>query len=134
MKASILIVEDEGIVAMDLRFRLEEMGYRVVGSVGTGEKAIELALSEKPDVVLMDLRLQTKMTGMEAAQIIETKTEIPVIFVTAYTDNQTIEEIQRKPDFLLVMKPFDPDELQTTIAKALTRRTGGQTISNNGGH
>lgn len=129
---SILIVEDEGIVAMDLNFRLEEMGYRVAGTADTGEEAIELALTKKPDVVLMDLRLKTEMTGMEAARIIETEAGIPVVFVTAYTDTQTIEEIQRKPDFLLVMKPFDSAEIQTAIAKALTWRTGGQTIANNG--
>lgn len=125
---SVLIVEDEGIVAMDLRLRLEEMGYQVIGTASTGENAVSLVLAHQPDVVLMDLHLQTDMTGMEAARIIEMKTEIPVVFVTAYTDNQTIEEIQRNPDFLLVMKPFNSAEIQTAIAKALTLNTGDQTI------
>lgn len=129
---SILIVEDESIVAMDLSFRLEEMGYTVVGVADTGEEAIALALSQKPDVVLMDLRLKTDMTGMEAARVIETQAGIPVVFVTAYTDAQTMAEIQRKPDFLLVMKPFVSSEIQTAIGKALTWRTDGHTLSNNG--
>ncbi len=130
---AVLIVEDESIVAMDLTYRLEEMGYTVAGVADTGEDAIALALAEKPDVVLMDLRLKTEMTGLEAARVIETEAGIPVVFVTAFTDTQTMEEIQRKPDFLLVMKPFVSSEIQSAIGKALMWRTGGgRTIENNG--
>ncbi len=129
---SILIVEDESIVVMDLSFRLEEMGYTVAGVADTGEEAIELARKHKPDVVLMDLRLKSDMTGMEAARVIEMEAGIPVVFVTAYTDAQTMEEIRQKPDFLLVMKPFVSAEIQAAIGKALTWRNGGRTISNNG--
>ncbi len=129
---SILIVEDESIVVMDLTFRLEEMGYVVAGVADTGEEAIELALKHKPDVVLMDLRLKSEMTGMEAARVIETEAGIPVVFVTAYTDTQTMEEIQQKPDFLLVMKPFVSPEIQAAIGKALIWRTGEHTLSDNG--
>lgn len=129
---SILIVEDESIVVMDLSFRLEEMGYTVAGVADTGEEAIELARKHKPDVVLMDLRLKSDMTGMEAARVIEMEAGIPVVFVTAYTDAQTMEEIRQKPDFLLVMKPFVSAEIQAAIGKALTWRSGGRTISNNG--
>ncbi len=118
-KYSVLIVEDEGILSMDIRFRLEDMGYLVVGIADTGEKAIELALSEKPDVVLMDMRLKSSMTGMEAAAYIKSKSTIPVIFVTAYTDQETMKLVNSQPDSFLIRKPFNSITLKDILAKVL---------------
>ena len=89
-KINVLVVEDESIVSKDIQHSLKKIGYNVVGASPTGEKAIELAGSEKPDIVLMDIMLKGQMNGIEAAKEIKEKYSIPVIFLTAYADESTL--------------------------------------------
>src|SRR5438270_1946765 len=84
MRRSVLIVEDEQIVAADLEVKLAQLGYEVIGTAASGAEAIDLAELRRPDLVLMDVRLQGMMTGVEAADRIQRVTGAPVIFVTAY--------------------------------------------------
>jgi len=89
-KASILIVEDEQVVALDLRSSLETAGYRVVGQTGRGEDALRQAAALQPDLVLMDIGLRGDMDGTEAASQIRAELHLPVIFLTAFADEATL--------------------------------------------
>ncbi|MHC5828132.1 MAG: response regulator, partial [Nostoc sp.] len=90
-KVNILIVEDEFIVAMDIRNRLQKFGYTVFGLVDSGEEAIEKAADNSLDLVLMDIILKGKMDGIEAAEVIYNNFNIPVIYLTVDSDETTLE-------------------------------------------
>jgi chemotaxis response regulator CheB len=120
--ANILIVEDEAIVALNLQKRLEELGYRVRTSVRTGEEAVEAIGSTEPDLVLMDIRLPGPMDGTEAARAIWEKYQVPVIYVTAYADEETLGKVRTTEAYGYIVKPFKPAEIHATIQVALERR------------
>jgi CheY-like chemotaxis protein len=115
----ILVVEDEPIVSLDLQQRLEKMGYRVPVVVASGEEAIESTLDSTPDLVLMDINLQGKMDGVEAAERIRALHQVPVIYLTAYSNDQTLARAKITEPFGYLLKPFEERELQTTIEIAL---------------
>lgn len=115
------IVEDEGVVALDIRRHLEAFGYRVTGSYASGEEAIANFEAEGPDLVLMDIRLQGQMDGIEAAQIVREQFRVPVIILTAYADEKTIERAKFIEPFGYIIKPFEERELRTNIEMALFR-------------
>lgn len=115
----ILIVEDESIVARDLSHRLTDMGYEVPAVSMTGSDAIHQVDRTSPDLVLMDIRLRGDMDGIEAAEVIRRRHSLPVVFVTAYADPQTLERAKQSTPFGYVLKPFVERELQTTIELAL---------------
>lgn len=119
--ARILIVEDERIIAADLRRHVTRLGYEVVGMVGSGGAAVEHARTLHPDLVLMDIGLPGGMNGLEAAGSIWETLQIPVVYVTAYVGEQTLEQARTPTPVLLVRKPFDVRQLQTTLAHALAR-------------
>ena len=118
-KARILVVEDETIVALDLRSRLESLGYEVLGSVGDGETAIEKARLLKPDVVLMDINLQGSIDGIEAALKIRQNRPVPVIYVTACVDEPTLQRAKVTEPFGYIIKPFEDRELHSHIEIAI---------------
>ena len=91
MNERILIVEDEAITALDLKYSLEELGYEIVDTVDTGQDAIDTAAETVPDVVLMDIKLKGDMEGIEAAEVIS-ELRIPIIYLTANTDTDTFEK------------------------------------------
>jgi diguanylate cyclase (GGDEF)-like protein/PAS domain S-box-containing protein len=118
-KASILVVEDETIVALDIRQRLESMGYTVVATVISGEQAIQKAEDLKPALVLMDIKLKGKMDGIQAAEIIRNKFQLPVIFLTAFADEPTLQRARITEAFGYILKPFEERELSVNIEMAL---------------
>ncbi len=120
MKARILVVEDESIVQLDLQSRLKRLGYIVVGSAVSGEDAIIKASELEPDLVLMDVRLEGRMDGIEAAARIRASREVPVLFLTAY--NAPPEGQRAGPLYPCIAKPFRADELQAAIVRALNGR------------
>jgi chemotaxis response regulator CheB len=120
--ANLLIVEDEGIVALNLQKRLEELGYRVRTSVRTGEEAVAAVGSTEPDLVLMDIRLPGPMDGTEAARAIWQKYQVPVIYVTAYADDETLDRVRTTEAYGYIVKPFKPGEMHAAIQLALERR------------
>ena len=87
-KARILIVEDEGIIAQDIRASLQELGYEVSATVATGEEAVRKAETERPDLALVDVVLQGSMDGIEAAHFIHSRFRVPIVYLTAYTDEK----------------------------------------------
>lgn len=122
-KKRILIVEDEGITAMDLRMRLEALGYEVVGHADTGEGAVKLAEEHKPDLVLMDIMLKGEMDGIQAAEQIRPALGIPIIFLTAYADNTTLRRAKVTEPYGYILKPFEERELHTNIEVALYKHS-----------
>ncbi len=115
----ILIVEDEILVATDIQESLESLGYTVQGSVDTGLKAIEEVEKELPDLVLMDINLKGEMTGIEAAKIISRKNDVPIIYLTANTDIDTINRAKVSLPYGYIVKPFTDKDLQTNIEIAI---------------
>jgi CheY-like chemotaxis protein len=115
----ILIVEDEAIVAMDIEERLAAMGYAVAGHASTGEQALALVEMHHPDLVLMDISLQGSMDGITAADEIRRRFHVPVIFLTAYSEDTTLERAKLAEPFGFILKPFDDRELKSAIEIAL---------------
>jgi PAS domain S-box-containing protein len=117
-QATILVVEDEFITGADLQSKLKKMGFNVPMVVDTGQKAIDAAAELKPDLALMDITLKGDMTGIEAAEVIG-RSGIPVIFLTAHSDENTVDKAVRSVPFGYLIKPLDERALKTTIQMAL---------------
>ena len=118
-KKRILVVEDEKIVAADIQRRLEILGYSVVGASSSGEEAIALTEKTHPDLILMDIILKGKMNGIEAAEQIQRRFNIPVIYLTAHADEATLQIAKVTEPYGYILKPFEARELQTAIEIAL---------------
>lgn len=118
-KLKILIVEDENIVAKDIQNTLISLGYSVQAIVPSGEKAIKEIEQARPDLILMDIMLKGKMNGIEAANYIRENFNLPVIFLTAYTDDSTVGRAKLSEPYGYIIKPFKEKELQTTIEMAV---------------
>ena len=121
MKENILVVEDERIIACDIKDCLEKFGYRVPAIIAYGEKAIEVAEQIKPDLILMDIMLKGDKNGIEAAEEIITRFNIPIIFLTAYSDDRTLKKAKTTQPFGYILKPFEETQLITTIEIALNK-------------
>ncbi|WP_172961808.1 sensor histidine kinase [Desulfovibrio ferrophilus] len=115
----ILVAEDEAIIGKEIELTLKDLGYDVLGVVPTGEEAIERALSEQPDLVLMDIMLAGDIDGTEAAAQIRRQSHIPIIFSTAYTDDETLARVKPTAPYGYLIKPFDQTDLRITVETAL---------------
>lgn len=118
-RKKVLIIEDEFITASALKMTLGGMGFDIVGISDTGEAAITAAGELHPDIVLMDIILQGEMNGIEAADIIKKKYDIPVIFITGQADDTTIAHALESEPFGYIIKPFEEKNLKTSITMAL---------------
>lgn len=118
-KTNIIIVEDEWVIAADIEDRLTGMGYHVCAISATGEKAIELVNKFHPDLVLMDIKLRGEMDGIKASELIKTNHDIPVIFLTAFSNNEIIERAKMTEPFGYILKPVQSRELNISIEMAL---------------
>ena len=118
-RAKVLIVENEGIVAFNVQRRLEGLGYSVVANVSSGEDAIDAAVETNPDLVLMDIKLEGTVDGIEAAIQIRDRFQIPVVYLTAYTDDETLNRAKLTEPHGYILKPFEARDLGTTIELAL---------------
>ncbi len=120
-KNRILIVEDERIIAEDIKRTLLNFGYNVLGIFSSGEIAIEEVGKLRPDLVLMDIMLEGKMTGIEAAARIKENFNIPIIYLTAYANENTLQSAKITEPFGYIIKPFEERELHATIEMAFYR-------------
>jgi PAS domain S-box-containing protein len=118
-KTRVLIVEDEGITALDMKGRLEHAGYSVPATASSGLEAIAEAERTQPDLVLMDIRLQGEMDGIEAAGVIRARLDIPVVYLTAYADGETLQRAKVTEPYGYLIKPFEGRDVRTTIEMAL---------------
>jgi len=117
-KKKILIVEDERLIAEDIKRTLIYLGYDVVNIIASGKDAISEAREHIPDLILMDIMLEGKMNGIEAAEVIFTELSIPIIFLTAYSHNNTLQEATAAEPYGYILKPFEERELHATIEMA----------------
>lgn len=118
----VLIVEDESVVALMLEESLSRIGYHVVGVTARGEDAVRIAGERKPDVVIMDINLKGTMDGISAADMILCKLDIPVIYLTAYTDDETVLRAAKTDSCSYLVKPINMRELFANIELAINRR------------
>lgn len=118
----ILVVEDERVVARDIEKRLKKLGYVVPASVASGEEAIQKAAELRPDLVLMDVQLKGQMDGIEAAEHIRATSDTPIIYLTAYADDATLQRAKITEPFGYIVKPFDERDLHVAIEIALRRQ------------
>ena len=125
-----MIVEDEFIEAADLKKWLERLGYSVSGIVGTGEAAIQKAEELFPDLILMDIMLKGSMNGIQAADHIMEKSDIPVIYLTAYYDNDTLEKAKKTAPYGYIIKPDEDMGLRSAIEMAVYNHHNEQRLKN----
>ena len=117
----LLVVEDEAIVAKDIQIRLRNLGYEVVAVASSGEGAIQKAAETHPDLVLMDIILKGEMDGIEAAEEIISRYDIPVVYLTAHTDEKTLQRAKITEPLGYILKPFGEKDLYGTIEISLHR-------------
>jgi len=115
----IMIVEDESIIALDIRYIVQHLGYEVPAMAASGEESIDKAGSIHPDLILMDIQLKGRMDGISAAEKIQRSYDIPVIYLSAFGDDVTLERINRDRPFGFIQKPFSESELEETIERLL---------------
>jgi CheY-like chemotaxis protein len=118
-KAKVLVVEDQNIVALNIRNKLKNLGYTVPGTASTGEEAIRKAELTNADLVLMDIMLKGEMDGIDAAREIKKRLKIPVLYLTAYTDDETLERAKMTEPEGYISKPFKEEDLHSNIEMAL---------------
>ena len=118
-KIKILVAEDETIVAMDLKRRLTSLGYQVINISASGEDCISKSLELKPDLILMDIILKGSIDGIKAAEIIKSKLNIPIVYLTAHTDENTIQRAKITGPYGYILKPYEIRDLHSTIEIAL---------------
>lgn len=116
-----LIVEDEVLIAEELRERLSRLGFSVIAAVDSAEEGIAIATRESPDLVLMDIRLRGEKDGVQAAQEIRQQVDVPIVYLTAYSDQLTVDRAKATEHDAFILKPFHRRELQSTIEVAMQR-------------
>lgn len=120
-RPAILVVEVEGAGALDLEPQLRALGYEVPATTGSGEEAVSLARKHRPDLILMDVHLKGGLDGISAAENIRAELEIPVVFLTAYSDAATVDRALATGPYSFLLKPFEARELQIAVEIALYR-------------
>ncbi len=128
---TLLLVEDEVIVAEDVKKRLENLGYKVLGIATRGSEAIAMAASLRPGLVLMDIGLRGGMDGIETVHRIREKVDVPVIFASAYSDDMTLERAREAAPQGFVLKPFEERELRTAIEMAIQKHAAEKLLRRN---
>jgi len=129
--SSIMVVEDESIVAKDIETSLAGLGYSICAVVSSGEEALAAAQMANPDLILMDIMLNGKTDGIETAKQITSRLDIPVVFLTAFSDEGTIRRAKEANAFGYLLKPFEERELRTTIEMALYKNAMQRKLKQN---
>jgi DNA-binding response OmpR family regulator len=120
-KPRALIVEDEILIAEELKARLSLLGFSVIAAVDSGEEGVAIATRERPDLVLMDIRLKGKKDGVQATREIHQQVDVPIVYLTAYSDRLTVDRARGTEYDGFLLKPFRAGELQSTIEIAMQR-------------
>lgn len=115
----IVVVEDEAIVAKNIELELISMGYAVAATAASGEEALQKVAQVHPDLVLMDIALKGSLDGVQTAEQIQERFDVPIIYLSAYADEQTLQRAKKTGPFGYLLKPYEEKELQTTIEIAL---------------
>ena len=126
----ILIVEDENIIALNIKKKLKSFGYAVPAIVSTGEEAVQMAEIISPDLILMDIMLKGDMDGVKAAEEIKKRFSIPVIYLTAYSDDKVLDRAKVTEPYGYIVKPFKAIDLRSNIEMALYRHSMQKSTDN----
>ncbi|MDH3722883.1 MAG: response regulator, partial [Desulfobacteraceae bacterium] len=118
----IMVVEDEAVIALNLQQMLTKMGFDVIGVSYSGEEALEKARSLRPDLILMDIMIPGKLDGIAAAKIIKAELGIPVVFLTAYSEDKIIESAKQAEPYGYILKPSQDREIKATVEIALYKK------------
>ncbi len=124
-RQKVLIVEDEGLVALVIRHKLQRMGYEICGTAASGQEAVEVALEHRPDLVIMDVHLSGRMTGIDAAKQIVAEYDVPFIFFSGYDDGEIAEQIASFRHASSLAKPVEIHVLAAAVEKALADGADG---------
>ena len=127
-KARILIVEDDALTAEQEEQKLLGLGYEVAGKAATGTDAVRMVDETRPDLVLMDIRLRGKMDGIEAASLIVQQHDVPILYVTAYADDNTLQRAKITAPFAYILKPFNTESLCSNIEMSLYKHSLDQQL------
>ncbi len=133
-KANIFIVEDSFVVVLHLQITLESAGYTILGKSDSGENALALIEKNRPDVVLMDITLAGKLDGIQTAASIKQKFNLPVIYITALTDTETMDRAKATEPYGYLTKPFEDRELFSVIELAICKHGNENGKSENASH
>lgn len=123
---SILIVEDEALIAAEIESALRKLGYRIAGKARNGDKALDLLASAQPDLALLDINIKGTRNGIDLARIIREKYDYPFVFLTAFSDRDTLAQLKDTMPYGYIVKPFNRGELLTTIELALHKFSAEQ--------
>jgi PAS domain S-box-containing protein len=126
--SNILIVEDDAVLVLDLQTSLSRLGYQCCGAAATGQQAVELALSQQPDVILMDIHLRGEMNGIQAATEIHQQQDTPIIYLTAYTDETLLQQAKTTDAYAYLAKPVRERELRASLEMAIYKHATGQRL------
>jgi diguanylate cyclase (GGDEF)-like protein len=126
--ASILIVEDEGIVAQDLMEALTRLGYRIAGVASEGNQAVAMASQLRPELVVMDVSLRGEIDGIQAARLMQEHSHLPIIFLTGHRDSETLQRAVTTGPLGYLIKPFQEDELRCAIEVAIHKHRSEQAV------
>ncbi len=119
LQAKILIVEDEPLIAMDIKGILRRNNYNVIGVAHDSETALDMIYNRQPDLILMDINIEGHKDGVEVAEVVQEKYNIPVIFLTSYSDDNTLARAEKTLPYAYVVKPFEERNLKSAIKIAL---------------
>jgi DNA-binding NarL/FixJ family response regulator len=117
-----MVVDDEAVIALRLQQRLTSMGFDVTGVAYSGEEAVETARDLRPDLILMDIMIPGKLDGIAAAKIVKAELDIPVVFLTAHSEDKIIERAKQAEPYGYILKPFQDRELKATVEIALYKK------------
>jgi len=117
----IMIVEDDMIIAADLSMQLTQLGYEIVGILARGEDVLKQLESNLPDIILMDIQLKGEIDGIQTAQIILDRYQLPLIYLTANSDDHTFQRAKETKPFAFIAKPFEESDLERTIELVASR-------------
>lgn len=129
MSAKIIVVEDEPIIAADLQIILQRLGYNVLEAFDNAEEALPFIIEKQPELVLLDIALSGNMDGLALAELLKLRTSVSFIFITSYTDKDTLEKVQRLEPAAFIVKPFQEKNLAVNIELALSYRKRVKGIS-----
>jgi DNA-binding NarL/FixJ family response regulator len=117
-----MVVDDEAVIALRLQQRLTSMGFDVTGVAYSGEEAVETARDLRPDLILMDIMIPGKLDGIAAAKIVKAELDIPVVFLTAHSEDKIIERAKQAEPYGYILKPFQDREIKATVEIALYKK------------
>ena len=120
-RKQIIIIEDEALIAEEIKSTLEILGYKVAGHAMNGDKALDLLASTPADLYLLDINIKGTLNGIDLAKIISEKYKAPFVFLTSYSDDLTLQQVKTVMPYGYILKPFNEEDLKVNIELALTK-------------